>query len=501
MRDGAYENRWSPFDPEWYQQAFDKFISTADQLFNQEDILAQGYVLPDADGSKSSVFRRNAVLNNSFNEQALRETLKDIYLNSSHKLIASNHDNAHFFKWNGHMSDVKVIPNTDLCEIVLPTEPFVVDQRRDRYKLSQFYHKWISITDILNNGNVFNWSCLLFINSKIYSDYELRIDDHETTIRFKYQPFWSKRNYTIAVYKFDTIAQARIQVTRRQITKGWDWKVPISEVVNVGGVFNSDHVMVAFNKISDPSIRTDGLLNVDVLGDNIEFFPIVDECIDMSSISDYNKKLIESEHLQPLWMSVMIPKFLHEYPILLPTDVIYRPYQPNLVPVFTEHECENIQVKADVDREDAKHNLYINVDDQLVESWDEDWKYVIRPIVLADAFDSQSLDIYNANGFYAALRSLRDLTVIGADKIEKLRNLVESRSDDRDGFDRRLGEMIDAINNIHTRYNEILISKRVPLNETYESIYNKFLESLEELRVDKYNYSMFDIPSSNPTNY
>ena len=80
MRDGAYENRWSPFDPEWYQQAFDKFISTADQLFNQEDILAQGYVLPDADGSKSSVFRRNAVLNNSFNEQALRETLKDIYL-------------------------------------------------------------------------------------------------------------------------------------------------------------------------------------------------------------------------------------------------------------------------------------------------------------------------------------------------------------------------------------------------------------------------------------
>ena len=79
MRNDMYENNWSPFDPQWYQAAFDQFISTADQLFNQNLIIQQGFKIPDIDGSKSSVFRNEAVLNNSFNEQKLRETLKDIY--------------------------------------------------------------------------------------------------------------------------------------------------------------------------------------------------------------------------------------------------------------------------------------------------------------------------------------------------------------------------------------------------------------------------------------
>ena len=80
MRDNMYEGRWSPFDPEWYHQAFDKFISTADELFNQDEIIRMGFHLPDSDGSKSSVFRTDAVLNNSFDEKVLRETLMDIYL-------------------------------------------------------------------------------------------------------------------------------------------------------------------------------------------------------------------------------------------------------------------------------------------------------------------------------------------------------------------------------------------------------------------------------------
>ena len=60
--------RWSPFDPEWYKLAFDKFISTADELFYQDEIIKDGFVLPDGDGSRSSVFHRDAVLNNSFKE-------------------------------------------------------------------------------------------------------------------------------------------------------------------------------------------------------------------------------------------------------------------------------------------------------------------------------------------------------------------------------------------------------------------------------------------------
>ena len=177
-------DRWSPFDPKWYSEAFDKYTSTATQLFNINDIIEQGYHIPDKDGSRSSIFRNEAVLNNSFNEEALRNTLKDIYLNNSHKLKASNHDSCNFYQWNGRMKDLNLSENVNICDFVIPIDQFIPPSQRDKFKLSQFYRKWIDIQDILNNWDIFKFACLLFINKRIYSEYLLRIDDHEVTIRF-----------------------------------------------------------------------------------------------------------------------------------------------------------------------------------------------------------------------------------------------------------------------------------------------------------------------------
>ena len=176
MRNDMHENNWSPFDPKWYQAAFDQYVSTADQLFNKDLIIQQGFHLPDNDGSKSSVFRNDAVLNNSFNEQKLRETLKDIYLNTSHKLIASNHDNVHFYQWHGYMSDMDFIHNTNMCQFTIPIDTFINPKERDIFKRSQFFRKWIKPEDILNHWEVFKWHCMLFIDQRIYSEYELYID-------------------------------------------------------------------------------------------------------------------------------------------------------------------------------------------------------------------------------------------------------------------------------------------------------------------------------------
>ena len=218
-----FENHWSPFDPKWYKNAFDQYISTADELFNQQDIVSQGYDLPDADGSKSSIFHKDAVLNNSFNETKLRETLNEIYANSSNRLMASNHDNCHFYKWNGTMKDVTIIPNTKYCEIELPTDSFISQSGRDRYKLSQYFNTWISITDIQNNWDIFNWNCLLFINQKIYSEYMLFMDDHTTKIKFQYQEFWLKEDYQIYIYKFDINSQCRIKISKELISYYRRW--------------------------------------------------------------------------------------------------------------------------------------------------------------------------------------------------------------------------------------------------------------------------------------
>ena len=399
-----YIKTWSPFDPGWYKDAFDKFISTADELFYKSEIAKQGYDLPDADGSKSSVFHRDAVLNNSFNEKLLRETLKDIYLNSSHKLISSNHDEVHFFHKEGYfdsavdeagrqLSDVYLIPNSTYAEIRINTNQFISPDLRDKIKLSQYYRNWISITDIASDWSYFKFMVLLFINKRIYSEYELRIDDRLTTIRFKYEQFWVDRKYPVYVCKFDTNYQTRIKIAAETVANPdrWNWTVPMVEWYAEQKVLNFDKVAVTFNRIADPNERADGRTNVDAMGDNIEFVPVdKNGVIDLSEISSFNKELIVSEHREWIWMTVFVPKFLHEFPIPLATDVVYRPYYGKFSKVWAMYNGEYKVVRTE--NGEPKY-VHISMDDKGYE-YNDGWREVIRPVVLADAFDTQNQDPY-----------------------------------------------------------------------------------------------------------
>lgn len=488
MRDNMYENTWSPFDPKWYQEAFDKFVSTADQLFNQDMIIKQGYHIPDADGSKSSVFRNTAVLNNSFNEKALREALKDIYLNSSHRLIASNHDNTHFYQWQGYMSDMTYIPNTNMCQISIPIDTFIGPKERDKYKLSQFYRKWIKVEEILNNWNIFKWHCLLFINEKIYSEYEIRIDDHEVAIRFRYYDYWVKRNYSLYVYKFDTNSQSRILISRYLCVNQWDWKVPVSEIPDQR-VANATNVIVAINKISDSSIRKDGIDNIEVLGDNLEFLKIQDGYIDMSHISEFNRQYIKSESTEWLWMSIIVPKFFHEYPILLPTDVIYRPYEPDFQPIITLDHDRVQHLKTTLPSDDKYHQIYIDENGHISEI-QNGWKQMIRPVVLSDAFDS-SMEEPSKN-FQKELRRLRELTVQGADVIESFKNFILNYTIDDITFDDRLNKLVDVIHVIHDEHNKFLDMMFIETDQSYERTFKKFNTVIDTIREDGLNSDWFN---------
>lgn len=477
MRNDMYENNWSPFDPRWYQAAFDQFVSTADELFNKDLIIQQGFNLPDTDGSKSSVFRNEAVLNNSFNEQALRETLKDIYLNSSHKLIASNHDNVHFYQWHGYMSDMELIPNTNKCQFKIPTNTFISSKERDKFKLSQFYRKWIKPEDILNNWEVFKWHCMLFIDQRIYSEYELRIDDHETTIRFNYYDYWVKVNHPVYIYKFDTNASCRILVSKELCENQWNWKVPVS-YINDQRVVNSTNVMVAFNKISDQNIRTDGLTKIDVLGDNLEFLLIKDGYIDLTNISMFNKTLIQSESTQWLWMTIIVPKFLHEYPILLPTDVVYRPYQADLRPVSIR---DNMGVRnTKIDNGSVSKQVYVDMNGKLADEYST-WKQMIRPIVLSDAFDDPFNEPYMS--FINELVNLRDLTIKCADTIEDFRFFMKNFPTESK-FQEFIDKLIKEVDDVHNAYNAFLQKRLIETDKAYEYQYKKFCDTMSEIKKD-----------------
>lgn len=488
--------QWNPFNPEWYNDAFDKYINNGEYLFNQKSIIEQGYDIPDADGSRSSAFRNNAVLNNTFSEQDLRDTLKDIYMNSTKKLIASSHDNTHFFQWAGNMSDMKIIPNTDMCEFYIPTEAFIGPTERDAFKMSQFYRKWIKVEDILNNWNIFKWHCMLFINQRIYSEYELRIDDHQVCIKFKYYDYWMRNNFPVYIYRFDTSASCRMLISSYQCNKEWDWKMPVS-VITDQRVTNSEHVMVAFNKISDQEIRKDGLAKIDVLGDNIEFLSISNGYIDLTGISDFNKIYINSESREWLWMSIIVPKFFNEYPLLLPTESTYRPYIPDMQPVSIISNNKIQNVKTNVDDSDTNKQVVIDMSGYIADDIST-WKTMIRPIVLTDAFDNPYEE--NVNDILLIANNLRDLTVEGADRLEDFRFFLHEYTSDSI-FNKHLDNINVIMKSIRDVYHKFMDIMYIEYDPEYESIYAELDTILVQIRSYNMNSEWLTSPDGTEENF
>lgn len=466
-------------------------ICVADQIEKTNQLIKDGYVIPDLDGSKSSIIRKEAVLNNSFNEDDIRETLKDIYLNNSHRLIASNTANTHFFQWTGSMKDMTIIPNTNLCEFRIPTEGFINAKERDLFKLSQFYRKWIKVEDLLNHWDIFKWHCLLFIHQKIYSEYELRIDDHETTIRFKYYNHWLKSDDPVYIYKLDTNAQCRILISRELCEHQWNWKIPTSYLSDQR-VGNRSKIILYFNKTSDPDIRKDGLKNIEVIGDNLEFLEIKDGYIDLSSISNFNKNYIKSELTEYLWMSIIVPKFLHEFPILLPTDVIYRPYEGDLKPVVTldYNRIDPVKLKEN-------QQVYVDLKGGMSDSF-QGWKEMIRPLVLSDAIDQAEVE--PSELYLEDICNLRDLTVKGADIVESFRfSIKEIISDET--YQHLIQELLDIMYEIQDAYHNFLEKQSIEYNDIYESTFQNFLDLTDQIKKDGIESDLFEPKAYNHEDY
>ena len=512
MNNDLYFNPWSPFDPDWYQKAFDQFMSTADQLFLQEEIIKQGYHIPSPDGSRSSVFRNTAVLNNSFNEETLREALKDIYFNLSHKLVASNHDNVSFFQWHGNMSDMHLLPSTNMCEFRIPLvfydseldnrgnlivtreevpvtpirTMWINPKERDLFKLSQFYRKWIKIEDLLNNWDVFKWHLLLFVNQRIYSEYELYIDEQEIIIRFPYHDFWitperngqRTRNFNISFYRFDTNYSRRVKISRELCNNQWNWLMPIS-FINDDKIKNQDKVIVAINRIADTDLRSDDRWRgVEILGDNLEFLEIKDGHIDLSNISDFNRNYINSES-DFIWMSIFVPKFFHEYPILLPTDVVHRPYQPDLRRLMTTRGATPHVVNVK-NEEDEDRSVFVDVNPDSIKNFDG-WLNMIRPIVFADAFEDPMTEPYDS--LFDEMRNLRDVTVQVSKRVDELKLYIRHENVESERLNDYLDKLKKDVYNMYIYQNKFFDIRQAPRDQLFEWTYNnQFFVAIDDIR-------------------
>lgn len=477
------DNVWSPFDPEWYKVAFDKYTSTADELFRRDEIIGQGFTIPDVDGSKSSVFRRSAVLNNTFDEEVLRETLRDIYIGQN-RLAAMNHDNTGFYQWHGTMSDVKPVPNTKYADIVIPAENFITQSGRNKYKLSQFYRKWFSITDLLNNWDVFGWTCLMFVNQRVYSEYQFRIDDQQMTIRFAYYEQWKTNDYPIQIYKFATGWQKRVLVSKEVIHRN-NWKLPLS-YFDDSRIGNRTKCIGCFNRINGTELeRIDGRVNVDVMGENLEFLHVVDGCLDLVNISDGNRRIINSERQEWIWLTLIHPRHFHEFPILLPADLVYRPYQPEYARVYITDFGENKLVHES----DSQKVVYVNLDDNM-DTWNDGWKSSVRPMVLSDAFQIPYGDPYEQ--ILDELNEIRRLSSIVADRVESLRASLNVY--DENEFVSVCQSLDLAVDDLHDAHYRFLDSRRIEINEEYEARYREFKSRMSSILEEKNGYIGFSSP-------
>ena len=256
-----------------------------------------------------------------------------------------------------------------------------------------------------------------------------------------------KYDYPVDIYKIDTGAQCRVLISRELCENQWGWRMPVSHITNQQ-VLNSDRIIVAFNRIRDPNIRTQAATAVEVLGDNLEFLRIQDGYVDLSNISEFNRMYIKSELTEWLWMSIIVPKYMHEYPIILPTDVIYRSYTPSYKKVAIAEGDFLQHVKVD---EDQHRQVYADVNPDSDGS--NRWSQMIRPMVLQDAYDGNFDDPYI--DFLDELGNLRKLTVQGADFVEEFRFALLGGLDEGT-YNYHLDRIQEIMRKIHDVHNGFL---------------------------------------------
>lgn len=448
----------------------DREFSTATLVDNTNLLIENGFNFPDKDGFKNILDRNEAILNNSFSKEDLIKTITEVNDNTSHKLRKSNSETVNFFKWSSPINSLTKIENTKEFEFRFPLNQIIEAKKRNNFKFRQFYRKWITIEDIYQNWEIFGFTILLFIGNKIYSDYSFWMDEQEILVHFKYFPALIKNNPLLTFYKFETQFQTRIKVSRNQMRKLWNYKIPLS-YLNDKRILNYSNLICCVNPKSE---RTDGKVIEDVLSNNLEFVKVENNFIDCSSFSDKTKAIIFSERREWLDLSIFVPKNFHEFPILLPVDYINQSVPDNFKQVFTETDSKLKLVNSD------NKKVFINYSQ--VSEYSDEWKLMIRPMVLSDAFkENQETDW----SFLNFVSELRNLTIKLADEVEEFRFFIKEGISNT-AFDLAFDKVVILINQVRSRFRDFLVAKKANLNLSFEKIYSSVLiPMIQDISVNR----------------
>ena len=448
-------------------------FSSGELLNNINSLIESGFRYPDQDGFKNTLERNKALSNNSFSESDLRNTLIDINDHNTNQLKLANTDTINFFRWSAYINELDKSENEKYCEFRVPIKQMIDFKNRNQFKWKQYFLKWVTIEDIYNDWDTFQFNIILMINNQVYTDYKFWIDEQEILIRFRYYEPWIRSNLLVSIYKFDTLFQKRILVARNQMEKIWEYKIPIEEL-NDNKLLNYDHLICAINLTDEYNERNPYIDATSLLGYNLEFVNIKDGIIDCTNFSKKNKDLIYSEVNGKFWLSLFVPKNFHEYPIMLLTDFIYQTAPMKFSKVYSV----DFNDKASSITDSVK-NVYI---DQNQNRIDPKWKFMIRPIVLSDAFiESDEEEISN----YTEIIDLRDSTVKAADLIEEFRFYLKEDIITNSKFDEYIDKIKLSLNEIELNYKAFLKTFGATLDNDFEKQYKFVFQIIEDLEINR----------------
>lgn len=448
-------------------------FSSGELLNNINSLIESGFRYPDLDGFKNAIERNKALTNNSFSEDDLRRALIDINDHNTKQLQLANSDTVNFFKWSSQINDLDKSENEKYCEFRIPIKQMIDFKSRNRFKWEQYFRRWVTIEDIYNDWETFQFIVLLFINDRIYTDYKFWIDDQEVLIRFKYFDSWIRTNANVSIYKFDTLFQKRILISRNQMENIWEFKIPIEEL-NDNRILNYDHIICTVNRTDEYNVRNTTSDATELIGNNLEFVTIKNGIIDCSNFSKNSRMIIHSEMKGWIWLSLFIPKNFHEYPIMLPTDFIYQTAPAKYTKIYSIDEDNNPNSVMT----NLLKNLYIDENQNKIES---KWKYMIRPIVLSDAFiesDEELISNYNE------IINLRDLTVKAADLVEEFRFFLKDQIITNDSFSEILNRIKNIFKQVIDAYKSFLKTFGASIDLSYEKQYKFVQEIISDLEIN-----------------
>ena len=466
------EHTQNPFDPSWYRDVFDEY-DDIDTINKKIEAMLQGlYKFPDADGSRSSELYKHYMTSNSFVPHAIRDTLKEIYSNSTYKLKASNHDEVQFRYWQFHFDDIRYISNSNQCEISLTGPNVIHPENRDKYKLSQLYRKWISIKELLNHYDIFGFDIKMFIQQRICCDYEFHFDDHETKIRFSYHKLWKDLNHEILIYKYPIQYGATLELTEKLYYQIWNKVIPFSAFKDPL-IIGKKHAIISYHRQKDTRIRV-----VDSIDDNLEFYSIGENGIDISSVSRYNKNLIDTAIKKPIDIFITVPKYMHEYPYPIVTDHLYRPYKPKTNQVFIDQYNRLRKVKTN---QETHSNVYYDENGLQVE--EKYWVDVLRPVVLSDVYRTPSdMNVAHDEKYRSKLMKIRDASSVAADAVEQYRMYIEKGSIEKKEFFDHLELCHQKLSSLYETYTSFLESVTKEYEEYQSIFHHEYKNALDDIR-------------------